>query len=580
MKRKLLLNLLGLFLLGGVASAKYYRTYAIYYDSTTVKSDMYLDGNYYLFNSTTALTDVADNGADPLTYADVAFESGGTYPLKLYNGDLKVVTIGYGITFPDGSLQTTAGVGSAFNTLSSTGTIVINSDSDASGNEDILFRTNGATLNMEIDGASGHLKVQDTIRDLSESQIMISRDSINDILRIGGGLSTCKTVLYGGASERVRVSSYSAVGIGTTTPLPASILDVNGKLYLESSAYLNYDNSNYEIDISTDINVNGNVNIDKRIISKLSGIPLFNRTFGLDYVNRKVSVEAEYDIPSIAGEIISVGDFIYSVNNTLDVINKINNDGVIVSTVTLATGANPNRLLYDGTYLWVSDDTADILNKINIDTDVIISTITVGQNPTGMAFDGTYVWVQNRSDANINKINPATDAIVSTITLAGVNNYDLVYDGEYMWSGGALGALKIDISSDIIIATATITAIGTIKYMTFDGSSIWLSGSNGYVSKVDVVSVKEIGVVDLNSVFTSFSSSDLCFDGAYIWVISSISLDDSFARIDIDSLAITSFYDEVLSGSGSNTGIVCDIKNVWMAKNDGANSYLRKYNIN
>ncbi|MCW8924451.1 MAG: hypothetical protein OQK69_12640, partial [Gammaproteobacteria bacterium] len=298
MKRKLLLNLLGLFLLGGVASAKYYRTYAIYYDSTTVKSDMYLDGNYYLFNSTTALTDVADNGADPLTYADVAFESGGTYPLKLYNGDLKVVTIGYGITFPDGSLQTTAGVGSAFNTLSSTGTIVINSDSDASGNEDILFRTNGATLNMEIDGASGHLKVQDTIRDLSESQIMISRDSINDILRIGGGLSTCKTVLYGGASERVRVSSYSAVGIGTTTPLPASILDVNGKLYLESSAYLNYDNSNYEIDISTDINVNGNVIIDKRIISKLSGIPLFNRTFGLDYVNRKVSVEAEYDIPS------------------------------------------------------------------------------------------------------------------------------------------------------------------------------------------------------------------------------------------------------------------------------------------
>lgn len=243
-KLSLFIGLFGFFLISMAslcrADGGWYRTYAIDYDSTTVKSEIYLDGNFYLVDSTESITGIIDYSTSPTTVCDVAFESGTTYPIKLYNGDLQVVTTGYGITFADGSLQTTAGVGSALNTLSSTGTVVINSDSDNSGDESIYFRTDGATNRMIVKGGGGNVGI-DTLSPVY-------------LLDVNGSIG-----LESSASIEYDTTTYS-VSFSTGIVVPTA--NINGLIELENVASFDYDSSNYEIDISTDININGSIGLE------------------------------------------------------------------------------------------------------------------------------------------------------------------------------------------------------------------------------------------------------------------------------------------------------------------------------
>jgi hypothetical protein len=120
------------------ATAAFVQTWKLQYDSSVEETTGFLVGDFYIGTST--------NPAD----ADAALHSDSTNPIQLYDGDLQVVTTGFGIRFADGTKQISAGVGSAQNTLTSTGTVVINSDTDASGGEPIIFQTLGATERMRI----------------------------------------------------------------------------------------------------------------------------------------------------------------------------------------------------------------------------------------------------------------------------------------------------------------------------------------------------------------------------------------------------------------------------------------------
>jgi len=71
------------------------------------------------------------------------------------NGNVKIMTDGNGLVFPDGTKQTTAGIGSA-NGLSTNGTIVMSADNDASGDGEIQSQINGVTkMVVKNDGKVG-----------------------------------------------------------------------------------------------------------------------------------------------------------------------------------------------------------------------------------------------------------------------------------------------------------------------------------------------------------------------------------------------------------------------------------------
>jgi hypothetical protein len=198
--------------------------------------DFIVTGGMYVMPSTTSITNVVDNDEDPIDYAQVALESNSSYPIKIYEGDLQVVTTGYGITFPDGSLQVTAGIGSAFNTLSSTGTIVINSDSDDSGDESIYFRTDGATQRMFINGSDGEFILENNVGISAKNTAgsvgnLIERTS-GDIVYVGHTFDNPLIMQTGqgymafhtSSTERIRITVDGNVGIGTNNP--SEILEV------------------------------------------------------------------------------------------------------------------------------------------------------------------------------------------------------------------------------------------------------------------------------------------------------------------------------------------------------------------
>jgi hypothetical protein len=268
-KMKKILILLGFLLFGllNISYAGYIQSWKVSYSSVTERAEAVLKGDMYISAST--------NTAD----ADVVFKSGGTNPLQLYDGDLRIVTTGYGITFADGSLQITAGVGSAFDTLSSTGTIVINSDSDNSGGESIFLRTAGATERMRIDGSTGNIGIGITNPvnkleingdvSLQNNQGISARNSaltIGNLIKrdssdqtVVGHLFDNPMILQTGQSylvfktsstERMRLDINGNVGIGTNNP--------QADLQIKS-AEIDYNTSNYRLDISTDINMAGDI---------------------------------------------------------------------------------------------------------------------------------------------------------------------------------------------------------------------------------------------------------------------------------------------------------------------------------
>jgi len=195
-----------------LSNADYVQSYSIDYDSTTETSDIILKGNFNVSSS----TNTADNY--------VLLCSSTNYPITLYNGDLKINTTSYGITFADGSKQITAGVGSATDVLSSTGTVVIGSDTDASGDENIYFQTLGATNRVVIDGLTGNVGIS-TMTPSEKLDILGNINCNGNIVSSGTISSSGNIVSSGTISSTYGVSSSTGVFSSSIT---ASNLTITG----------------------------------------------------------------------------------------------------------------------------------------------------------------------------------------------------------------------------------------------------------------------------------------------------------------------------------------------------------------
>jgi microcystin-dependent protein len=161
------------------------------------------------------------------------------------NGNVKIMTDGNGLIFPDGSKQTTAGIGSA-NGLSTNGTIVMSADNDASGDGEIQSQINGVTkMVIKNDGkvgianlspaypldVTGDVNITGAFRvngtPLSGTGTVTSVDGAGGTTGLtltGGPITTSGTLTLGGTLALANGGTGSTTVAGALTNLGASTI--------------------------------------------------------------------------------------------------------------------------------------------------------------------------------------------------------------------------------------------------------------------------------------------------------------------------------------------------------------------
>lgn len=119
-------------------------------------------------------------------------------------------------------------------------------------------------------------------------------------------------------------------------------------------------------------------------------------------------------------------------------LRSYGNQGTAYDTVYVGSGAN--RLLYDGTYLWVTRNDAAQIIKVNPATAAVVQTITATDIATALAFDGTYIWSAEGPLGSLVRRNAATGGFVSTTGTSRVV-MDLGFDGAHVWAAFSDGTI-------------------------------------------------------------------------------------------------------------------------------------------
>ncbi|MEO1055409.1 MAG: hypothetical protein AAFY28_00690 [Actinomycetota bacterium] len=223
---------------------------------------------------------------------------------------------------------------------------------------------------------------------------------------------------------------------------------------------------------------------------------------------------------------------------------------------TFPTGVSPDRIVFDGTSLWVTNLTDNTVSKINPDDGTRID-YDAPERPQDVAFDGTSIWIAGLS---VSKMNPDDG---TRIDYEAVGPYGLAFDGTSIWFTTDDGVSKMnpddgtrvdyeagdsgDLQSDVVFDGTSIWVInaeddtvskfnpddgtrvdyptGNQPYgLTFDGTSIWVTNRVG--GTVSQINPDDGTRVDYP---TGVGPRGVAFDGTNIWVVNGI--DDTISKI-------------------------------------------------
>jgi len=109
--------------------------------------------------------------------------------------------------------------------------------------------------------------------------------------------------------------------------------------------------------------------------------------------------------------------------------------GALVGTYSV--GYSPLGVAFDGANIWVVNYSDNTVTKLLAATGAVVGTYSVGYSPLGVAFDGANIWVVTYSDmtgsgTTVAKLLPSTGAVVGTFSV-GQAPAAVAFDGANIW---------------------------------------------------------------------------------------------------------------------------------------------------
>jgi hypothetical protein len=177
------------------------------------------------------------------------------------------------------------------------------------------------------------------------------------------------------------------------------------------------------------------------------------------------------------------------------VVKMLAADGSTVGTYTV--GNNPYAAAFDGTYIWIANWTDATVSKLKASDGSLIGTYTVGTHPRGIAFDGTYIWVTNYEAATVTKLLSSDGSTVGTYSTNGTRAWGIVFDGTYLWvTCPGLGNKLVKMLPSDGSIVASYTTGNTPGSIVFDGTNIWVA--HGNLSKIQAATGTILTTYTLN----------------------------------------------------------------------------------
>nr|AUN37130.1 surface antigen protein [uncultured bacterium] len=213
-------------------------------------------------------------------------------------------------------------------------------------------------------------------------------------------------------------------------------------------------------------------------------------------------------------------------------------------------GTDPTSVTFDGTDLWVTNMGSDSVMRIRPSDGKVLDTWTGATSAFGsVAAMGRIFIVGRTNPGTLYMIDPTQPAgPVTTLSASlGAFPFAVAFDGSRIWTANLFGSSVSIVSlNPTTVTTVSLSPIAPIG-MLYDGSNIWVTGSQGLHklnSNGTIAQTIPVGIDTRNPVF----------DGTNIWVPNTSSPSITVVRVK-DALGnplTTPFVLATLTGNGLN----------------------------
>ncbi len=243
---------------------------------------------------------------------------------------------------------------------------------------------------------------------------------------------------------------------------------------------------------------------------------------------------------------------------------------LMAQTIDVVTGLNgePNRLLLNGSDLYVTEQISNKLIKIDLSSTspVPVDVITGINDPSSMVLNGNELYIAIVGDNKISKIDisSSTPILVDVVTgLKKPNGLALFGNELYFSESSADRISKIDISNSSPTPNILVTGLNFPSAITLNGNELYISEINGdKISKIDISSDSPTPI-DVITGFNGPIGLRINKDTLYVAQKS----DNKISKIDISNSSPIPF--DVVTGLNGPTDIIFLGNDLYISENGG-----------
>jgi YVTN family beta-propeller protein len=234
-----------------------------------------------------------------------------------------------------------------------------------------------------------------------------------------------------------------------------------------------------------------------------------------DAVSNALKGTITYTAPAEPRKVVFDGTYVWVFTLNERKAYKYNASGALQSGFPITLTGDPEGAAFDGNYIWVSTSAGTgTLSRIDVSTRAITN-FPVNNNGA-VAFDGKDLWII-REGAGTTKVSGTTGAVLfSSPSLGGWGTNSVAFDGQYIWSVNVLvdTVSKIDVTTNQVVAT--VSAYPGAGSLAFDGALMWVvCRDSNTIVKIDTRTNQIVGTVQLPAGTNPY---DIAFDGTHMWV--------------------------------------------------------------